>query len=549
MISTNVRSSLSVVSKYLFSGVLLVLSSLEAQAQTVKTDSLLMRDFSYVMQSDPWLMGNNPSALIRFGSSTLSEATVSMTVGNGGFVNYDQSPHTLTFGASAESVYRLSPRTVVYGRMSYQNESSSNMAGSAFLNTYHLPFDIVEDSLTNEGDEHRDTYHLKGGVGVDIWHGWSVGASFDFTAANLAKYKDLRHQNKAMDLTFSAGFYLPLGHVSLGANYLYRRSTENIRFKVYGQSDKVYKSLIAYANFMGQVEQFTTNGYTGSNNEQPLFSARHGACVQLDWRITPQWQWYHSMMAQYRSGYYGRESAYTITYMRHHSHIYTYQSRLSYRLSTSLHRMDVSISAERLENNQNAYLETLNEQGASQYEYFGAVKTGDKLWVDTHIGYIGDMGIDYELPRWTVATGVNIGHRKQTGYRYPYYRRQQLNQVQGYIDACHRIRLRQGILQAGLQFAYQKGSGDVYEDLTFAEPSAQQTAPPSMDAYLYRDYEYYTAPQVKVGAALKYSFVFPQTRMKTYVEGKCTYLKAYNTDAYLKGDAYTTVMLIVGVDF
>lgn len=549
MISTNVRSSLSVVSKFLFSGALLVLSSLEAQAQTVKTDSLLMRDFSYVMQSDPWLMGNNPSALIRFGSSTLSEATVSMTVGNGGFVNYDQSPHTLTFGASAESVYRLSPRTVVYGRMSYQNESSSNMAGSAFLNTYHLPFDIVEDSLTNEGDEHRDTYHLKGGVGVDIWHGWSVGASFDFTAANLAKYKDLRHQNKAMDLTFSAGFYLPLGHVSLGANYLYRRSTENIRFKVYGQSDKVYKSLIAYANFMGQVEQFTTNGYTGSNNEQPLFSARHGACVQLDWRITPQWQWYHSMMAQYRSGYYGRESAYTITYMRHHSHIYTYQSRLSYRLPTSLHRMDVSISAERLENNQNAYLETLNEQGASQYEYFGVVKTGDKLWVDTHIGYTGDMGIDYELPRWTVATGVNIGHRKQTGYRYPYYRRQRLNQVQGYIDACHRIRLRQGILQAGLQFAYQKGSGDVYEDLTFAEPSAQQTAPPSMDAYLYRDYEYYTAPQVKVGAALKYSFVFPQTRMKTYVEGKCTYLKAYNTDAYLKGDAYTTVMLIVGVDF
>lgn len=549
MISTNVRSSLSVVSKFLFSGALLVLSSLEAQAQTVKTDSLLMRDFSYVMQSDPWLMGNNPSALIRFGSSTLSEAIVSMTVGNGGFVNYDQSPHTLTFGASAESVYRLSPRTVVYGRMSYQNESSSNMAGSAFLNTYHLPFDIVEDSLTNEGDEHRDTYHLKGGVGVDIWHGWSVGASFDFTAANLAKYKDLRHQNKAMDLTFSAGFYLPLGHVSLGANYLYRRSTENIRFKVYGQSDKVYKSLIAYANFMGQVEQFTTNGYTGSNNEQPLFSARHGACVQLDWRITPQWQWYHSMMAQYRSGYYGRESAYTITYMRHHSHIYTYQSRLSYRLPTSLHRMDVSISAERLENNQNAYLETLNEQGASQYEYFGAVKTGDKLWVDTHIGYTGDMGIDYELPRWTVATGVNIGHRKQTGYRYPYYRRQRLNQVQGYIDACHRIRLRQGILQAGLQFAYQKGSGDVYEDLTFAEPSAQQTAPPSMDAYLYRDYEYYTAPQVKVGAALKYSFIFPQTRMKTYVEGKCTYLKAYNTDAYLKGDAYTTVMLIVGVDF
>lgn len=549
MISTNVRSSLSVVSKFLFSGALLVLSSLEAQAQTVKTDSLLMRDFSYVMHSDPWLMGNNPSALIRFGSSTLSEATVSMTVGNGGFVNYDQSPHTLTFGASAESVYRLSPRTVVYGRMSYQNESSSNMAGSAFLNTYHLPFDIVEDSLTNEGDEHRDTYHLKGGVGVDIWHGWSVGASFDFTAANLAKYKDLRHQNKAMDLTFSAGFYLPLGHVSLGANYLYRRSTENIRFKVYGQSDKVYKSLIAYANFMGQVEQFTTNGYTGSNNEQPLFSARHGACVQLDWRITPQWQWYHSMMAQYRSGYYGRESAYTITYMRHHSHIYTYQSRLSYRLPTSLHRMDVSISAERLENNQNAYLETLNEQGASQYEYFGAVKTGDKLWVDTHIGYTGDMGIDYELPRWTVATGVNIGHRKQTGYRYPYYRRQRLNQVQGYIDACHRIRLRQGILQAGLQFAYQKGSGDVYEDLTFVEPSAQQTAPPSMDAYLYRDYEYYTAPQVKVGAALKYSFVFPQTRMKTYVEGKCTYLKAYNTDAYLKGDAYTTVMLIVGVDF
>lgn len=117
-------------------------------------------------------------------------------------------------------------------------------------------------------------------MGVDL-KVLSLGARVDYTAANYAKYKDLRHKNKLMDLSATAGLTVPVASwLTVGADYRYHRSNESVTFGVYGKNDKVYKSLISYAAFMGRVEQFGNSGYTDKSREMPLFDEGHGAGVQ-----------------------------------------------------------------------------------------------------------------------------------------------------------------------------------------------------------------------------------------------------------------------------
>ena len=207
----------------LIAGILAVASSCYGQ------DSLLLRNYQFVKRTDTWLTSQNAAGLTRLNHPSISEAELSLTKRKGGHVDWYQSPDVLQVTANVESFTRISQRTVVFGAMTYDNFSGRDMAGSAFINPDHKPFDIVEDSLVNTGTKHRDTYRLTGAVGIDVGRGTAVGLRLDYTAANYAKYKDLRHKNKLMDLTFTAGLNRQLSIVNcqftVGANYLYRRTT------------------------------------------------------------------------------------------------------------------------------------------------------------------------------------------------------------------------------------------------------------------------------------------------------------------------------------
>ena len=288
-------------------------------------DSLLLRDYQFVRQSDPWLTHHNAAALTRFAVDNIVEAEATLTKGNGGLVNFDDSQNTLQGNVRTESFYRLSPRVVTFGAISYDNWTGHDMTGSAFI-LQRTPFDLVEDSLTNPGRKHRDTYRLVGGVGVDIYKGVSLGARIDYTSANYAKYKDLRHKNKLMDLQLTLGTYIPvLPWLNVGADYTYRRQTESVDFGTYGKSERVYKTLIDYGAFMGRVEQFGNEGFTDKAREMPLFEDRHGAGLQLELRpqsaiCSPSLRegrgrlsFFAALDFSHATGYYGRRSPYTIT--------------------------------------------------------------------------------------------------------------------------------------------------------------------------------------------------------------------------------------------
>ena len=521
-------------------------------------DSLLLRDYSFVRQSSPWLIQRNAAALTLYSSQNIAEAELSLSHANGRLAPANGSPSLTTLQAAIESYYRINARMVVYGAISYDNQSGSDMTGSVFMQD-RLPFDIVEDSLTNAGRKHRDTYHLTGAFGYDVYNGYSIGVKADYTAANYAKYKDLRHKNKLMDLQLTAGVFLPIASwLDVGIDYTYHRRTESLEFATYGKSDKTYKSLIDYGALMGIVEQFGNDGYTDKSNEMPLFEDGHGAGLQLSLEHGA-FSLFNDLSFSHSTGYYGRKSPFTITYTDHDRDIVADHVRLTYTpssapsvSSTSRHSIDLRYQHERLLGRINTYRGLTNQNGATHYEYYDAADNADKRWRNLDVDYTLHLGIRHELPTWTITAGYHWQQRDITAYLYPYYRQQQLRTNEWTAGVARNFVMQKGVWNIAVKGGYQKGSGAPYNDGTFVTPSEKQPQPATMEAFLYRDYEYLTAKQYRLGLQLKYSFLFPGTRLNTYLRTAFDYRHATTPDGSpsgLNNPSRTTFLIAAGHTF
>ena len=531
-----------------------------------QTDSLLLRNYQTVKTADSWLTSSNAAALTRFSASNIAEAELSLSSGRGELTDFYDSPKVLQAGAAIESFYRLSRRTVVYGAISYDNWTGRDMTGSAFMHlpqsspssliappSTRYPFNIVEDSLTNGGRKHRDTYRLTGAVGVDVWRGYALGAHVAYTAANYAKYKDLRHKNKLMDLSASVSAYAPLlPWLSLGASYTYHRQTESISFGTYGKSEKVYKSLIDYGAFMGRVEQFGNEGFTDKSREMPLFEDSHGAGFQLSVQPVRQLTAYASFTFANGSGYYGRQSPYTITYTRHRREQRTTTLALVYapQPRTSRYHLDIAYSNERLANRAETFRELTNETSATYYEYYDPAEMGDKQWDDISATATALWGLRGEMPTWKLTASYQWTKRQQIAYLFPYYRLQQLTVGEASIRAQYNLIRSTGVWSFALEGAFKQGSGQPYEDGSLAGTDmVYQKNGDSMEAFLMREYRFLTAPQYKIGASIQYAFLLPGTRLKTHIGGQVEYRKANESNAYCLGDSHTRLSLSIGCLF
>ena len=535
-------------SAFLFSMLLCRSNTLNAQ------DSLLLRDYRYVQQSSPWFTQRNAGALALYNSRNIAEANLSLSHASGSLTGFSGSPSLTTLQVAIESFYRISPRAVVFGSIGYNNLSGDDMTGSVFLQD-RLPFDIVEDSLTNKGHKHCDSYHLTGGFSYSLSPALALGLKADYTAANYAKYKDLRHKNKLMNLDVTVGLMSTLNcHLStinLGLDYTYHRRTESLEFATYGKNDKVYKSLIDYGAMMGIIEQFGNEGYTDKTNEMPLFEDGHSGGLQVSFS-RGAFTIFNALTFSHHTGYYGRKSQYTITYTDHGRGIFTEHVRLSYDISTSRYGLDIRYQNEKVKNRNNTYRGLVNENGATHYEYYDAVESGDKGWRNLDIDYTMHLGVRHELPTWTITAGYHWQQRDITAYLYPYYRQQQLRTNEWTASIVRNIILRKGVWNISLHGGYQKGTGDVYRDGTFVTPSDKQPQPATMSAFLYQDYQYLTAPQYHVGAQLKYTFLFPGTRLCTHVRAAFDYRHATindETPSGLHNPSRTTFLIAAGHTF
>jgi hypothetical protein len=506
-------------------------------------------EFEYIRESEAWLGSENAAGLQYLPIQKISSAEIYFKKDNGKFVNYFQSDNSYEWGALTESFYRLNPKVVFYGKVHYTNFTGKNMGGSVFINPYYNAFDIVEKADDSRGEKSKEDYHLIGAVSAKLSSQWTIGGKLDYEAANYAKYKDLRHTNKLLDLTTTAGVSYSLGEiVDIGIHYFYRRSVESMQIKMYGTLDKAYYSLVSFGSFYGYSEIYGTGGYTDKDESHPTVNQFHGAALQLNLRFSQHWNLFNELSYQSRKGYFGEKSPGTPIFTEHQSDILSYSGTLSYKKQGQHHRLKINAEMEQLENNENIFeLKSSSGGGSKDVLYYGNNQVLDRTVSNVKALYTADLGVKNYLPTWTFQAGGDFCNRQQKVSVYPFYRKQNIHYYNGYLSACkNKIIDRKSRYSISLGALYGSGGGILHEDGVFQTPAESQEKPETTDFNLYNEYEYLTASHIRGNIGVNYSRLL-NPAVRGYVRANYELTNALGD--YFKNQKYTSAFLAVGCVF
>ena len=342
--------------------------------------------------------------------------------------------------------------------------------------------------------------------------------------------------------------YLLNKQIELGANYYYRRSTEGLLLDMYGTTDQIYNSLISYGGFFGVMEQFGENGYTKEGEEKPLFNEYHGGALQLKWHILPKLQFFNEFAYKSRSGYYGKKAPATVVYSEHESDILSYNGTLTLQERKNLHCLHIDFQQETLNNFENIYRYNNEGGGINNVDYYGTLDTTDKTTLNLNAEYTGNFLVTDGYPAWVAKGSFSYFSRELTASMYPYYRKQDINSTTFHLSGERNICRSKDMYSLYLGGTYASGNGNALKDGTYATPSESQSAPKSIDTFLYQEFEYLTSKRLKGEIGFKYAHAIGAKGMKGYTSIRYAMTKAFDVE-YLKGSQRHELTWTLGVTF
>jgi hypothetical protein len=523
-----------------FGGVLLSAAGLTAQ-----TPSQSWRNMDDIRLWDAALTGENAAGLHHLSVDGISYAEVSANKSQGDFVNYFQSNNSLNFSVESESFYRLNPQTVFYGKIKYAGFQGKNMDGSMLINPYYNAFDIVEVTSGTAGDKAKEDYCLTGAIAYDLSKRWTLGGKIDYEASNYAKHKDLRHTNSLLDFSSSLGVSYRLNsRIELGFNYLYRKSVEDLRFKIYGTTDRKYTSLISFGNFFGKNELFGGEGYTDSDNSNPIVNNFNGVSLQLHIQANDKWTIFNELSYRKREGYYGKRSTVTPVYSEHNATIFAYRGQVSWLQAQHRHDWRLSLEQEQLENFENIWRKDNNAGNRTDIVYFGNNKVLNKSLLHARIDYTANLFVQDFHPEWKLRAGMDFYRRQQTTMLYPYFRKQDIHAYNFFLSAEKQLIKNKNRYDFLLGASYGNGGNEAAIDGNYAPG---QTQAKSSDEHLYREYEYLTAPRFSGNTSIGYNRLLTAS-LRGYIRLQYEYIQALNI-SYLNGKTHHSATLAVGCVF
>lgn len=512
----------------------------------------LTDDYALIKEASPWLSSGNPAGIhAHLDSARISTSSIFAGLSSGEFRDYDEAAKVSFYGAGAESFYRISRRLSFFGGVEYQSRSYRDVAGSAFIDPEGKPFDLVEYE-PHDGKAALNRYALKGAFSFQAGKMLSLGVKMDYIAADYAKYRDLRHKNSLMDLSLGAGAHLRLSDkFQAGFDLRYRRSSESLNFGIYGTADRTYRTLISYGAFMGRTEAFGESGYTEKSRDIPFFDKYTGFGLQLQWEPVEGLSLYGEFVSLKREGYYGKKSSYTVSLNEHDGSLQDIFLRADYRRGGVLHRFEAGRSSYGIDDFSNTYREVEDENSSARYyEYYTPVKRSHKRSSTLRAVYTLQTGFKGVTPAWILSLGAFSCKTGDSAFEYPFFRRQSLSGEE-FSGGVERNFIRKtSIIGVRLSILYAKGSGEPFTDGYYAAPAAGQTRPGSMDEYLYRNYEFLTAPQIRARIGGRYTFTLPATGLKPYIDLDVTISHASGLEHICTGGASRlSAILTLGTAF
>jgi len=497
-------------------------------AQITSVDSWLrVHD---VKRANGWLNSENASGLVTLGVSQVAEIILNSRMKWGDLHDYYDSDNAYTIGLIASSYYRLSPKVVVNGRAAYSHRTLKDATGSYFIDPTQTPFDLVEFTTEHPGDKLYERYNVAGGVGANLNRWFSLGASLDYTAANYAKRKDLRHTNSLLDMTVTTGIAFHLSkRLSAGVNYTYRRRNESLLLSIYGKTDQIYASLINYGAFFGKRETFGEVGYTKENESKPLFDEYHGGALQVNWRITPRLTFFNELGYRKRSGYYGDPSPSTVVYAEHDGLQGHYTGIFNYHATRQTHTLQLRAETYEVDNEENIYTYENEETGRSYINYLGSREIGSRSEHGFSLLYTGAFDVRENLPRWQLTLGGSYNQRDIKASNYPDFRHQELSWW--HVDAMleRNVRYKQNCYTILVGSGYGNGGGDASTDGIYGSDGSAETLTRTLDALLMQEYEYRTASRCKLNVKLSITRALGQKGLKGYLSLDYMLQKAFHT--------------------
>ncbi len=134
---------------------------------------------------------------------------------------------------------------------------------------------MLADSIP--GNLSLERYTMESGAGLSLDDHWSVGLDMAYDVALMAKHKDLRNKNTAMNFRVSPGVNWQGGQVGLGLNLGYERSTERVEFtQIATNVEHILFDLYGLWVYHG-------SGYASAENRRLKTNNRVSGGFQFDW--------------------------------------------------------------------------------------------------------------------------------------------------------------------------------------------------------------------------------------------------------------------------
>lgn len=530
----------------IFIGGAILSSALSSWAQEKAT----WADLQFVRQSEVWLRTNNAAGLKYLPMDTISEISLNSSFKKGDFINYNQSNRSYTYGVDAESYFRLNPKVLLWGGISYSNFTGKSMGASAWIDPNFAPFNIVEYVDTTRGEKSKETYLLRGATAINLNTKLTLGSKVAYTSANYVKKKDLRHLNKLMDIDLSIGTMYEINPwVEIGINYNYRKRVEDTSFDIFGNTEQLYNSLISWGTFWGQVEGFGMDGYTGDSSENPLADKINGFSVQLNTKITQHLQFFNELTINKREGYFGIKSDLTRVYTEHNADLWNYNGHLSYKRKKVLHQLHLSASNEKMKNwKKNPIYDHDQTTDVTYITYEAPTLVLTRKELKASLDY--QLYINYSdfNPKWSFRMAADYRNRKQDVSIYPHYRNQTVKQLIGRLNIKRNIVVNKNQYSFDLGGSYSSGSGNPLNAGIYSGATNVETTYRSTDFNLNREFEYLTKASFAFHAGFKYSRLLKNSKIRAFAGINYRHTKAIDIE-FIKGDTFNRADISIGCSF
>ena len=489
----------------------------------------------------------NPAFLTNHTLYRSSYLHASGNIGNGDFVNYNESNDTRSYGIKTESYYRFNERIMLYGMMAYGNQRGEDMSGSAFIPDRLLPFDLVETTDTCAGDKKLETFSISGAIGYRISDRFALGGKVYYQSANYAKFKDLRHQNSRMQLVADAGATYDINRLfTVGMSYQYHRTNESLMFGVYGNTDRQYYTLVDLGGFFGRREVFSDMGLGYTSESTPLFTETHGGALQLQVNPGRNIQWFNEFTYSAGDGKFGSGDDNAVTYSTHDLTLMSYRGKMQIKHAGDAHVVEIEAGTTNTKNYENNYKMSTDQNGVSHIQYYGKNKVLDRDNINAALRYTFFKDADKTRSRYHAGAAARLTRMESTTSLYPFFRKQTINTWNASLFGAYNWFVKNQVFTLGLDLSYGAGGGTMFKDGLYAGVSDDQKQPDTRNDLLQKNYDFLTAQ--RIGGSLKLGYE------RNIMKNISAYAIAgvsprYALDSSLKKEHYMQFDLQLGVKF